>query len=346
MSYKSSKLFNIEDRKRQTGIATTEVDVFQWKSVLLEELRKNADFAPYLETGATWGIAKSPNRGFLGDTAADKAKAVDAMLTKIASVAPRCLVRSINKRTTSLEDVWSLIKDWAGIQSTGSKHLDYFRVKKSWNENNDETRQEFFYRLKDSMEDTLVLSDDNISENGVKIKMDEDLTPCINSIIVMDWVEALGGPPLVEHIFRVYAKDLESNTLGSLQTRISKNFEALLVEMQEFEQAKISRVSTKQSFRTPNHHRSHAPFLAKQQAPKTKHRQGQTNRQCKLCKSSSHFISACPRLSDADRNAIANSRAVLTTYDDDQDENIDYTLSHQDDSELDNPDTGDQNDQD
>ena len=50
--------------------------------------------------------------------------------------------------------------------------------------------------------------------------------------------------------------------------------------------------------------------------------------------------------SDADRNAIANSRAVLTTYDDDQDENIDYTLSHQDDSELDNTDTGDQNDQD
>ena len=221
---KSSKIFNIEDRKRQTGIAVSEVDVFQWKSVLLEELRKNTDFTIHLAPGATWGIAKTPYRGFSGTDKEDKAKAVDDLLTKIASVAPSCLVRSINKRTTSLEDILTLIKDWAGIQSTGSKHLDYYRVKKSWNENSDETRQEFFYRLKDSMEDTLVTKDDNISENGVRIKVDEDLTPCINSLLVMDWVEALGGPPLVEHNFRVYTKDLESCTLGSLQTRISKKF--------------------------------------------------------------------------------------------------------------------------
>ena len=49
MAYKSSKLFNLEERKRQTGKATTEIDIFQWKSVLIEELRKNNDFADHLK---------------------------------------------------------------------------------------------------------------------------------------------------------------------------------------------------------------------------------------------------------------------------------------------------------
>ena len=42
-NYKSSKLFNLEDRKRQTGKPTTEVDIFQWKSTLLEELRRRCN---------------------------------------------------------------------------------------------------------------------------------------------------------------------------------------------------------------------------------------------------------------------------------------------------------------
>ena len=83
MSYKSSKLFNIEDRKSQTGIATTEVDVFQWKSTLLEELRKNDAFTTHLAHGATWGLVKDVHRGFKGDDAETKAKAVEALLTKL-----------------------------------------------------------------------------------------------------------------------------------------------------------------------------------------------------------------------------------------------------------------------
>ena len=43
-NYKSSQVFNLEDRKRNLGKPITEVDIFQWKSVLLEELRKNTKF--------------------------------------------------------------------------------------------------------------------------------------------------------------------------------------------------------------------------------------------------------------------------------------------------------------
>merc|ERR1719158_1714802 len=70
------------------------------------------------------------------------------------------------------------------------------------------------------MEDTLLLQSDNMKEDGRDITEDEDMTPCINSPVVMDWVDAIGGAPLVEHVHRIYAKDLETVTLGSLQSRI------------------------------------------------------------------------------------------------------------------------------
>ena len=335
-SYKSSKLFNIEDRKRHTGKPTTEVDIFQWRSTLLEELRKNDQFTDHLKNTATWKPPKHDNRGFVGADAEKKAKQVDDMLTKIASYSPSCLVRAISKRTTCLEDIWALVRDWAGIQTTGSRHLNYYRVKHSWKPDDEESKQEFFYRLKDSMEDTLIMASDNIAEDGRRISEDEDMTPCINSTVVMDWIEAIGGAPLVEHVHRVYAKDLETATLGSLQSRISKNLDSLIHEIDEQQQAQINRVfhqtPSRQAPRSGSLRRpqpsapGYPPFPS---SPAMTKRPPQSSSRspvppfssplpttprsrsvyCKLCRSQTdHFISACPHLSQADRNQIAKAR--------------------------------------
>ena len=349
-SYKSSKLFNLEERKRQTGRATTEIDIFQWKSTLIEELRKNVPFTEHLKTGATWSTPKVTNRGFEGENAAEKASAVESMLTKIASYAPSCLVRAINKRTTGIDSVWVLVRDWAGIQGTGgSKHLDYYRVKKSWNKDGDKTKQEFFYRLKDSMEDTLVCGTDEIKEDGKTITTDENMTPCLNSIVVLDWIEAIGGPTLVEHVHRVYAKDLETQTLGSLQSRISKNFESLMNEVEEQENVKINRTeigrnyfppslgphtprpqsqrfsSQPWQFPAPSRGRGYLPFTPRnafEPRPPFSNRTKQTNQKSyKICQSPSHFISSCPKLTATNRDMIAKMRqsSVIDTPDQSQD---------------------------
>ena len=42
------------------------------------------------------------------------------------------------------------------------------------------------------MEDTLIVATDNITEDGRRINEDEDMTPCINSTVVMDWIDAIG----------------------------------------------------------------------------------------------------------------------------------------------------------
>ena len=87
VSGKSVKLFNLEERKNTTG-AITEVDIYQWKNTLLDNLKREPDFADHCKDTSKWEHEKVENRGF-EDTA----------------------------------DIWNIARDWAGIQSSGSKHL-------------------------------------------------------------------------------------------------------------------------------------------------------------------------------------------------------------------------------
>ena len=56
-----------------------------------------------------------------------------------------------------MSDIWNIAREWAGIQSSGAKHLEYYKTKMSYLKvDKEETKQEFFYRLRDAMEDTLI----------------------------------------------------------------------------------------------------------------------------------------------------------------------------------------------
>ena len=56
------------------------------------------------------------------------------------------------------------------------------------------------------------------------------MTPAVKSLVVLDWLDAIGGPRLVEHVHRAYAKELETCILSSLQPRMWKNMESLMRE--------------------------------------------------------------------------------------------------------------------
>ena len=102
---------------------------------MIDNLKRETDYAEHCLPTSRWGLEKTPNRGFEDEIEGDgtarlKADQVDSMLTKIASYAPKSIVREIIRRTTKLEDIWSVAKDWAGIKSNGTKHLEYFKIKK------------------------------------------------------------------------------------------------------------------------------------------------------------------------------------------------------------------------
>ena len=330
---KGVKLFNLEDRKTLSG-AITDVDIFQWKSTILDNLKREDEFKEHCLESSKWETEKIKNRGFqdrvVGDgTATKRAEQVTSMLTKIAAFAPKAIVRDITKRSTCLADIWELAREWAGIQSTGSRHLDYYKVKKSYSKD-EETEQEFYYRLRNAMEDTLIMKKDRIKDEGNIVEEDEDLTPTVKSLIVLDWLEAIGGSSLIQHVYRAYAKDLETVTLASIQPRLWKNISSLLKESSEenFDNDSQLQSTCRQvksfSFRGRNMNERRAV-------------QGRTMNQnrgrgvayrnndkfCKLCKASgssnfrSHELAECWLLSDKDRNEIvkasARARALFAT---------------------------------
>ena len=114
-------------------------------------------------------------------------------------------------------------------------------MKNSFDPNGDLTATDFFFSLRNAKEDCLLLS----RANGGKIKFqgylpteDEDLTPTLESDIVLDWMDAVGGSKLVENVFKTFSKELETESLADLRQRISECLSSL---MNDTETVDVSR---------------------------------------------------------------------------------------------------------
>ena len=248
------------------------------------------------------------------------------MLTKISTYAPKSIVREITRRSTKLEDIWEVCRDWAGLRSNGTKQLEHFKTKKSYQQvDKEESPQEFYYHLRDSMEDTLIQNNDQLYENGTRITENEHMTPTVRSLVVLDWLESIGGPQLIEHVHRVYSTELETETLASLQRKIWKNLSALLHEIEENNEQKILQCEVHKEAicgqitnRQYNHQKNmsfNRQMQNKQRNNRNQQKTGGRNLFCKLCKASgsrnfrSHSIAECWLLNDDDRNAISKASA-------------------------------------
>ena len=169
---------------------------------MLANIKKEANWLPLIPL--TWGPKKSTNRNFTGADAAANSSKVDAMLEYLSQYAPNALYRDITKRATSLEAVWTLVHNRAGLKTSGCKQQSYFKVKHSFVHSEENFLTDFFFALRDAKEDCLLISGANggkITFHGDLPAEDEELTPTLESDVVMDWLEALGGKKLVEHIF-------------------------------------------------------------------------------------------------------------------------------------------------
>ena len=74
--------------------------------------------------------------------------------------------------------------------------------------------------LRNAKEDCLLLTQDHggrVRFKGEFPATDEDLTPTLESDIVADWLEIIGGATLQDHVVRVFSKDLETETLADLR---------------------------------------------------------------------------------------------------------------------------------
>ena len=103
-----------------------------WKNNLLYILKASKDNKEFLKNGAEWKAVSdgTANRGLVDDTTGDETKAVDKvqnlelMLGQIANYCPMIDRNLIIEESTCLDDVWELIKEHYGFQSTGGQFLE------------------------------------------------------------------------------------------------------------------------------------------------------------------------------------------------------------------------------
>ena len=193
------KPFMLEEKKEGASRTVSETTVNKWKGCILANIKKEDKWIPFVTK--KWKPKKISNRGLEGNSAAADSLQIDTLLEYVSQYAPNALYRDITQRSTSLDDVWLLIRNWAGLKSSGCKQQTYYAIKHSFDSTGDLTPTDFFFTLRNAKEDCLLLSTTNggkISFKGQIPLEDEDLTPTIESDIVF----VLNTPCLVKYHIR------------------------------------------------------------------------------------------------------------------------------------------------
>ena len=315
------KPFLIEERREGPLNSISEATANKWQGNLTANIKKEENWIPLIN--ATWSNKKTPNRGFPQEDTTS-ANYVQQMLEYVSQFAPNCLYRDITSRATSLQAVWILIRNWAGLKSSGCKQLVYFNIKKSYASNQETPPTDFYFTLRNAKEDCLLLSrasGGKVSFGGEIPAEDEDLSPTLENDVVLDWLEALGGNKLVEHVFRVFSKELETESLFDIRQRISDSLPSLLSETEL--QAELNRASIRVPYQSS---KKSLPYKRSQTPFQSKAKQNQKLNGCKLCVeinprfAHTHDLSNCNRLNQSERRQV--TRAIIAH--DPQDEDYNY----------------------
>ena len=226
-------------QKPQALDEDTDITKFgNWRHNMLYILTLDENTAQFIK--ATWlkTSKKDVYRGFKADTAADepveskrrsaatKVSQLELMLGQIANFAPIVSRKSIIERTTSLEDVWQLIRAYFGFQTSGSYFLDFADICLKEGE-----RSEALYQwLVSFVEDNLLTANSVLSHHGEKYEENEELTPTLENIIVLLWLKLIHKdlPKLVK---QKYGTELRTKTLASIKPEISAALDSLLDEI-------------------------------------------------------------------------------------------------------------------
>ena len=287
-----------------------------WKQNLTYILALDPNFAPFLIDGVAWEKKSKANplRGFTDDadtvpsasrkTATEKVTQLELMLGQIANFCPIISRNTIVKQSVSLQSIWQAIRLHFGFQTCGSHLIDFADIKQDPNER----PEDLFQRLTAFVDDNLLQSGSNITHHGEKPQEDEEVSPTLENLIVLIWLERLHVrlPPLVK---QKYGTELRSKTLASIKPEISQALPSLLEEAQSTDEACVSRSSSR--------HQANTQYRS----------QNKINKSCPLCKAAKrrhdHFLSRCFFLPDNDKQFMSKARHIHVSNDTDQEDDID-----------------------
>ena len=236
----TKKPYLLEDCKSSPHDKISEVEFERWKGVMLANLKKNPKFLPFLNS--TWGKQSANNRDQVDDdesTAVDKSSQIDALLAHMSHYGPSALQRDIIRRCKSLDEVWKSIRTWAGLKISGNSVLAYYKACHSYDPDTISST-DFYYKLFNMKEDSLLQKNGDIKYEGEVVDKEEEMSSGVKNQVMLDWLHAIGGNSLVEHVFRLYSKDLEAETLHDIRQRVIDSIENLKMEAENLSEVRLA----------------------------------------------------------------------------------------------------------
>ena len=327
----SEQKSNIAPKQKELTRSETITSFNAWRDQFLYVLSFNKNFTLFLRSGTTWSKASSasPHRGFVDDTEGEnrvtkeeKVKQLDLFLGQIANYAPVISRNQITKNSTSLNDIWSKLREHYGIQTSGAKFIGVVDIQLGPGER----YEDLYQRILAFFEDNLLTTDCGISHHGDDITTNEELTPSLENMVVLIWLQRIheGLPGLIK---QKYGAELRNKTLSSLKSEISAAIDSLLGELKSSEGG--SAVTSSRVMRAYPYNNSGGA------RPRTNMRSNNPPFCC-LCHASkrsntSHWISKCPFLPEADkkrfqqinnRGRVNSSVRFVDVDDEDEDGNL------------------------
>ena len=206
-----------------------------WKHRLLTYLRQEKKYAEFLEEDFSWEKHTVENRGLEGVDAETRAAALDTMLATIATYASSYLTSQICNTCTCLNDIWQLVRKYYNIKPSESNFLKLL----SMSPEPGERHEKFYHRILSHVTDNLLSQDSPLLHDGVKPTADEEISPSLERMVVMLWMEKIHVdlPALVQ---KTFAYDLQRLSLKDLQPQICDAIDGFLLEINNDDMAACS----------------------------------------------------------------------------------------------------------
>ena len=258
-------------------------------------------------------------------TAAQKNIHLERMLGLVAQFSPSLLRNDIIDKSVNLNWIWKRIRKHYSFQQSEVNFLRLSTIKRE----PEERFETLYQRIVAHLEDNRLTTESNIRHDGAAVTVNEEMSPLCERLAVYLWLN-LVDHRLPAHVSKVYAHDLQGNSVKDLQPQICDAMDSLLAEINTQEDISVNYSRTFGGSRRSNNNNTHYNRSDRQPPPPPSSRpptwqrnqQSSTQKECIVCKAAGrtylgHTIATCWHVSKADRVLMA--RALQVDYDEEGD---------------------------
>ena len=238
-----------------------------WRINLEFYLSQESKFLKLLKPETTW-VKTSSGTAHRGLESAEELSSLNQFLGVIAGLSPPLLHGDIINDTTKLTDVYALLRSYYQFAPSESTFIKFSYMKREMVNGVLERPLHLYLRLRQFIRDNLLLTTGRIKHDGKVPTTDESLTPTIERLIVLRWLEIL-HPMLPHHVANIFAHDLQMTSLKDLQPRICDQIDDLLRHVENKPNNDVDAQFTRMSFgnRNPSTYRSYPSYNKRRPPP-------------------------------------------------------------------------------